>query len=54
VGDRDELNAGADELAWTVSAIKKFGKRTKLQVSAYSENKVSDVALAARVTATIQ
>ncbi len=54
VNDRDELNADADEVAWTVSAIKKFGKRTKLQVSAYSENKVSDVALAARVTATIQ
>ena len=54
VGDRDEIQAGADELAWTVSAIKKFGKRTKLQVSAYSEKEVSDVAIAARVTATIQ
>ena len=54
VGDRDEITAGADEIAWTVSAIKKFGKRTKLQVSAYSEKEVSDVAIAARVTATIQ
>ena len=52
--DRDELNAGADELAWTVSAIKKIGKRSKIQISAYSENEVSDVALAARFTATIQ
>ena len=54
IGDRDELNAGADELAWTVSAIKKIGKRSKIQISAYSENEVSDVALAARFTATIQ
>ena len=54
VSDRDELNADADELAWTVSAIKKIGKRSKIQISAYSENEVSDVALAARFTATIQ
>ena len=54
LSNRDELNADADELAWTVSLIKKIGKRTKVQLSAYSENEVSDVAIAARLTATIQ
>ncbi|WP_290961127.1 hypothetical protein [Fibrobacter sp.] len=54
VGDRNEITEGADEIAWTVSAIKKFGKRTKLQISAYSEKEISDVAIAARITATIQ
>ena len=54
VGDRNEITEDADEIAWTVSAIKKFGKRTKLQISAYSEKEISDVAIAARITATIQ
>lgn len=54
VGDRDEIQAGADELAWTVSLIKKFGKHSKIQLSAYSEKELSDVAIAARFTATIQ
>ena len=54
VGDRNEITEGADEIAWTVSAIKKFGKRTKLQISSYSEKEISDVAIAARITATIQ
>ena len=54
IGDRDQLEPGADEIAWTVSAIKKIGKRTKLQLNLYSEKEVSDVALAARITATIQ
>ena len=52
--DRDELNKGADELAWTVSLIKKFGKHSKIQLSAYSENEIADVAIAARFTASIQ
>lgn len=54
VSDRDELEADADEIAWTASLIKKFGKRTKIQFSAYSEQKVSDVALAVRLTSTIK
>ena len=54
VGDRDEIQAGADELAWTVSLIKKFGKHSKIQLSAYSETELSDVAIAARFTASIQ
>lgn len=54
VGDRDEIQADADELAWTVSLIKKFGKHSKIQLSAYSEKELSDVAIAARFTASIQ
>ena len=54
VGDRDEIQAGADELAWTVSLIKKFGKHSKIQLSAYSEKELSDVAIAARFTASSQ
>ena len=54
VSHRDELNAGADELAWTVSLIKKIGSHSKIQLTAFSEKKASDVALAARFTATIK
>jgi hypothetical protein len=54
ISNRDELQADADELAWTVSLIKKIGKRSKIQLSAYSEKEVSDVAIAARFTATVQ
>ena len=54
VSHRDELNAGADELAWTVSFIKKLGSHSKIQLTAFSEKKASDVALAARFTATIK
>lgn len=54
VGNRDEIQADADELAWTVSLIKKFGKHSKIQLSAYSEKELSDVAIAARFTASIQ
>lgn len=54
LSNRNELQADADEIAWTVSLIKKFGKRSKIQLSAYSENEVSDVAIAARFTATVQ
>ena len=54
LSNRDELQADADALAWTVSLIKKIGKRSKIQLSAYSEKEVSDVAIAARFTASIQ
>ena len=54
ISNRDELQADADEFAWTVSLIKKIGKRSKIQLSAYSEKEVSDVAIAARFTATVQ
>ena len=54
VGDREDFAEDADELAWTVSLIKKLGKHGKIQLSAYSENEVSDVAIAARFTASIQ
>ena len=54
LSNRDELQADADAVAWTVSLIKKIGKRSKVQLSAYSENEVSDVAIAARFTATVQ
>ena len=37
ISNRDELQADADEIAWTVSLIKKIGKRSKIQLSAYSE-----------------
>jgi hypothetical protein len=54
LSNRDELQADADAVAWTVSLIKKIDKRSKIQLSAYSENEVSDVAIAARFTATVQ
>ncbi|MCK9181450.1 MAG: hypothetical protein M0P13_01035 [Fibrobacteraceae bacterium] len=54
VKDRDELNADADNAAWTVGIVKKIGSRTKAQVSAYSEKEISDVALAARISTTIK
>ena len=54
LSNRDELQADADAVAWTVSLIKKIGSRSKVQLSAYSEKEVSDVAIAARFTATIQ
>lgn len=54
IGDRDELNSDADEIGWSVGVVKKLGSKTKLQVGLYSETEVSDVALAARVTSTLQ
>lgn len=42
-----------DEWAWTVAWVKKIGS-SKLQLSAYSENELSDVALAFRLTTTIK
>lgn len=54
VADRDELNADADELGWAAGIVKKVGSHSKFQVSIYSEDSVSDVALAARLTTTIK
>lgn len=54
IKDRDELNKDADELGWAVGIVKKIGSRSKAQVSLYSENEVSDVAIAARLTTTIK
>ena len=54
ISNRDELQADADALAWTVTFIKKIGSRSKVQFNLYSEKKASDVALAARFTSTIK
>lgn len=54
VADRDELNKDADELGWAVGIVKKIGSHSKAQVTLYSENEVSDVAIAARLTTTIK
>lgn len=53
IGDRDELNAGADDFAWTVGLVKSYG-RTKAQLNFYSEDELSDVAVALRFTTTIK
>lgn len=53
VRDRDEIQANADELAWTVALVKNIGK-SKLQFSVYSEETLSDVGLAFRLTSTIK
>lgn len=42
-----------DDLAWTVALVKNIGK-SKLQFSVYSEDEVSDVGLAFRLTSTIK
>jgi hypothetical protein len=54
LSNRDELQAGADGIAWTVSFIKKINAYSKIQVNVYSEKKASEVALAARFTATLK
>ena len=54
LSNRDKLQAGADGIAWTVSFIKKINAYSKIQVNIYSEKKASDVALAARFTATLK
>lgn len=54
VKDRDELNKDSDELGWAVGLVKKIGSRSKAQVTLYSEKKISEVALAARLTTTIK
>lgn len=54
IKDRDELNKDSDELGWAVGLVKKTGSRSKAQVTLYSEKKISEVALAARLTTTIK
>lgn len=54
IKDRDELNKDSDELGWAVGLVKKIGFRSKAQVTLYSEKKISEVALAARLTTTIK
>lgn len=54
IKDRDELNKDSDELGWAVGLVKKIGSRSKAQVTLYSEKKISEVALAARLTTTIK
>lgn len=53
IGNRDELNAGADDFAWTVGLVKSYG-RTKAQLNVFSENELDDVAVALRFTTTIK
>ena len=53
VKDRDELNADADEFAWTVAFVKTYG-RTKAQLNIFSEKELKDVAAALRFTTTIK
>ncbi len=56
VKDRDQVDPkkpDAEDLAWTVALVKNIGKN-KLQFSVYSEEKMSDVGLAFRLTSTIK
>ncbi|SHL27966.1 hypothetical protein [Fibrobacter sp. UWEL] len=56
IKDRDQVDAkkpNADELAWTVALVKTVGK-SKLQFSVYSEETLSDVGMAFRLTTTIK
>ena len=53
VRDRDDIQADADELAWTVAMVKTIGK-SKLQFSVYSEKEMTDVGLAFRLTTTFK
>lgn len=53
IKDRDLIQKDADDLAWTVALVKNVGK-SKLQFSVYSEETLSDVALAFRLTSTIK
>ena len=53
VGNRDELNADADDFAWTVGLVKSYG-RTKAQFNVFSEKELDDVAVALRFTTTIK
>ena len=54
IGDREDFKKDADNMAWTVAAVKKLGDKTKAQFSVYSENKIKDVAAALRISTTIQ
>jgi hypothetical protein len=57
INKRDNLyavpNHTYDDWAWTVAYVKSIGK-AKLQFSVYSENELSDVGLAFRLTSTIK
>ena len=57
IDKRDNLYAAQkhtyDDWAWTVAWVKKIGS-SKLQFSVYSENEMSDVGLAFRLTSTIK
>ena len=56
INDRQIMSNSKDEMddwAWTVALVRNIGK-SKLQFSVYSENEVSDVALAFRLTSTIK
>ena len=57
INKRDNLYAATehtyDDWAWTVAWVKSIGK-SKLQFSVYSENEMSDVGLAFRLTSTIK
>ncbi|MCF0221376.1 MAG: hypothetical protein HUK19_03695 [Fibrobacter sp.] len=52
-GGLDPKKPDADDLAWTIAMVKNIGK-SKLQFSIYSENLMSDVGLAFRLTTTIK
>jgi len=58
IKDREEnihfaKNNKMDDIAWTVALVKNLGK-SKLQFSVYSEDEVSDVGMAFRLTSTIK
>ncbi|MCQ2124816.1 MAG: hypothetical protein MJZ25_11580 [Fibrobacter sp.] len=53
VNDRDQIQDGADNLAWTIAMVRNIGK-SKLQFSIYSEKEASDVGLAFRLTTTFK
>ena len=53
IGNRDEINADADDFAWTVAFVKSYG-RTKAQLNVYSEKELDDVGVALRFTTTIK
>jgi hypothetical protein len=57
INKRDNLYGATkgtyDDWAWTVAYVKSIGK-SKIQLSVYSENELSDVGLAFRLTSTIK
>lgn len=56
IKDRDQIDPkkpDADDLAWTVALVKTIGK-SKMQFSVYSEETLSDVGMAFRLTTTIK
>ena len=56
IGDRQKIHKSKDDMdnwAWTIAAAKKIGK-SKLQLSAYSGNEISDLGIAFRLTTTFK